>query len=129
MGSFSQTTTNGGLTSLHSFGGYLDGAQPEASFMQAADVSLYGTTYHGGTNGFGTVLRLVFPPPPVFLSAFQTNRRRGNHAQCVRVAPRRRRHGRNGRSSWYMADGMTNAIGSAGTVEPQAQGKARGGII
>ena len=92
VGSFSQTTTDGGLTSLQSFGGYLDGAQPEVGLMQAADVSLYGTTYHGGTNGFGTVLRLAFPPP-VFLSAFQTNRRRGNHARCVRVAPRRRRHG------------------------------------
>ena len=61
------------MNSLHSFGGYLDGAQPEAGLAQGADGAFYGTTYYGGTNGFGTVFRLAFPPPPVLLSLFQTN--------------------------------------------------------
>ena len=35
--------------------------------MQSADGNFYGTTTHGGTNGFGTVFRLgVIVPPPKF---------------------------------------------------------------
>lgn len=46
------------MTILHSFTGGLDGQQPYAGLVQAADGSLYGTTDYGGTNGAGVVFRV-----------------------------------------------------------------------
>jgi uncharacterized repeat protein (TIGR03803 family) len=39
-------------------GSSVDGAIPYAGLLQANDGALYGTTYWGGTNGFGTVFRI-----------------------------------------------------------------------
>jgi uncharacterized repeat protein (TIGR03803 family) len=45
---------------IHSFKGGTDGAQPEAGLVQAPQTEvLYGTTYAGGTSGFGTVFSLT----------------------------------------------------------------------
>lgn len=64
--------TNGTLTTLVSFDG-TNGASPEAGLMQGADGNFYGTTTHGGTNGYGTVFRLsVIVPPPSFLTVEET---------------------------------------------------------
>ncbi len=38
--------------------GWADGAQPSAALLQAADGSLYGTTYGGGPQNLGTIFRL-----------------------------------------------------------------------
>jgi len=58
--------TNGTLTTLVSFDG-TNGASPEAGLVQSADGNFYGTTTHGGTNGYGTAFRLsVIVPPPRF---------------------------------------------------------------
>lgn len=46
------------LTVLHSFQGGLDGQQPQAALVQAADGVLYGTTYMGGSNNAGTIFRV-----------------------------------------------------------------------
>jgi uncharacterized repeat protein (TIGR03803 family) len=46
-------------TALYSFGGTPDGAFPLAGLILDSSGSLYGTTYLGGTHGFGTVFRLM----------------------------------------------------------------------
>ena len=50
-------TSGAGFRVLHSFSGW-DGAQPYGGLVQGTDGGLYGTTYGGGTNGWGTVFRL-----------------------------------------------------------------------
>jgi uncharacterized repeat protein (TIGR03803 family) len=51
--------TNGLLTSLYSFTGGTDGGFPRGTLAQGADGAFYGTTYKGGTAGFGTVFRIA----------------------------------------------------------------------
>jgi uncharacterized repeat protein (TIGR03803 family) len=46
------------FTTLHSFGGR-DGALPAAGLTMDAAGNLYGTTYNGGTAGYGSVFKLV----------------------------------------------------------------------
>jgi uncharacterized repeat protein (TIGR03803 family) len=53
-----QISTNGALTSLYSFTGSNDGRNPHAGLMQGSDGNFYGTTYSGGTYGFGTVFQI-----------------------------------------------------------------------
>ncbi len=67
LGTVFQMTTNGTLTTLHSFGtiratnnSALDGAYPYAALVPAGDGSMYGTTSGGGNiYGFGTVFRIT----------------------------------------------------------------------
>lgn len=52
----------GQLTPLHSFSYLVDGANPMAALIQAADGNFYGTTFQGGTLGFlsyGTVFKIT----------------------------------------------------------------------
>ena len=48
-------TTSGILTSLYSFTGGNDGANPYAGLVQGNDGNFYGTTVNGGSGGSGTV--------------------------------------------------------------------------
>jgi uncharacterized repeat protein (TIGR03803 family) len=57
-GTVFKVSTNGTLTSLYSFTGANDGANPEAGLWPGSDGSFYGTTVNGGTNGFGTVFQI-----------------------------------------------------------------------
>jgi uncharacterized repeat protein (TIGR03803 family) len=63
-GAFSSGTlfkidTNGNETVLHSFaGGLTDGADPKARLILDPNGNLYGTTYLGGSGGYGTVFKL-----------------------------------------------------------------------
>jgi uncharacterized repeat protein (TIGR03803 family) len=60
-GTIFQLNTNGGSYGIiHHFGGtgLGDGQWPFAGLTLSADGGLYGTTYKGGSNGFGTVFRL-----------------------------------------------------------------------
>ncbi|HXM40827.1 MAG TPA: choice-of-anchor tandem repeat GloVer-containing protein [Bryobacteraceae bacterium] len=45
------------FTTLYSFDG-TDGVNPSAALVQGADGDLYGTTYNGGANGYGTVFKI-----------------------------------------------------------------------
>jgi uncharacterized repeat protein (TIGR03803 family) len=57
-GTVFKISTNGALTSLYSFTGGNDGANPEAGLVQGSDGSFYGTTIAGGTNYYGTVFKI-----------------------------------------------------------------------
>ena len=62
-GTIFQITSAGALTTLYSFTGYPDGANPEAAPIQGADGNFYGTTNSGGVNFDGTVYSFsVFSP-------------------------------------------------------------------
>lgn len=47
------------FTSLHTFSGTDDGANPYGALVQGGDGYLYGTTYRGGTNDSGTVFKIT----------------------------------------------------------------------
>jgi uncharacterized repeat protein (TIGR03803 family) len=57
-GTVFQISTNGALTSLYSFTGGNDGADPRAGLVQGSDGYFYGTTSGGGTNNEGTVFKI-----------------------------------------------------------------------
>jgi uncharacterized repeat protein (TIGR03803 family) len=55
---FKITTGGAPFTSLHSFSGS-DGALPAAGLTLAANGDFYGTTFHAGPGGYGTVFRVT----------------------------------------------------------------------
>ena len=57
-GSVFKISTNGALTSLHSFTGGNDGKNPEAGLVQGTNDNFYGTTENGGTDGYGAVFKI-----------------------------------------------------------------------
>ncbi len=58
LGTVFKISANGALTTLYSFTGGNDGAQPYAALVQGSDGNFYGTTYAGGTNNLGTVFKI-----------------------------------------------------------------------
>jgi uncharacterized repeat protein (TIGR03803 family) len=58
FGTLFKITTNGTLTTLHSFGGSPDGSYPGTALVQGNDGNLYGTTVFGGS-GAGTVFKIT----------------------------------------------------------------------
>ncbi|MGO8696665.1 MAG: beta strand repeat-containing protein [Limisphaerales bacterium] len=57
-GNVFRITPKGVLTSLYSFFGYDDGANPQAGLVQGRDGNFYGTTSGGGSGSAGTVFRV-----------------------------------------------------------------------
>jgi uncharacterized repeat protein (TIGR03803 family) len=57
-GTVFKISTNGALTTLHSFTGTNDGASPNGLVL-GSDGNFYGTTGGGGTNGAGTVFKIT----------------------------------------------------------------------
>jgi len=61
-GTVFQITPSGTLTTLYTFcsqAGCTDGAYPYDSLVEATDGNLYGTTYSGGANGYGSIYRIT----------------------------------------------------------------------
>ena len=52
-------------TTLHIFAGGSDGAGPYGGVIRASSGNLYGTTYGGGTYGFGTIFKSICLPRKV----------------------------------------------------------------
>ena len=61
-GTVFRITTTGALSTLYSFTGGNDGAQPFAGLVQGSDGNFYGTTAYGGQGGAGTVFKLTVVP-------------------------------------------------------------------
>lgn len=58
IGTVFRISTNGSLTSLHSFAGKSDGAYPTAALVLGSDTNFYGTTYSGGASNVGMVFKI-----------------------------------------------------------------------
>jgi uncharacterized repeat protein (TIGR03803 family) len=56
-GTLFKLATNGAFSSLYSFTGNADGANPYAALIQGTDGNFFGTTFSGGTNNYGTVFK------------------------------------------------------------------------
>jgi uncharacterized repeat protein (TIGR03803 family) len=44
---------------LHSFGSGADGTFPQAGLFQDSEGNFYGTTYNGGANASGTIIKMT----------------------------------------------------------------------
>lgn len=66
-GTVFKITTNGVLTTLHSFNRD-DGEYPQEQLIQGSDGDFYGTTFKGGVNGYGTVFRLSLGLSPFVIT-------------------------------------------------------------
>jgi len=74
-GTVFKITAKGTFTSLYSFSGGNDGANPQATLVQGRDGNFYGTTVSGGQGGSGTVFRLAVElgPPQLTIIPSATN--------------------------------------------------------
>jgi uncharacterized repeat protein (TIGR03803 family) len=59
LGTVFKVTPSGTETVLYSFAGGSDGEHPYAGVIQGSDGNFYGTTYQGGTGGYGTVFKVT----------------------------------------------------------------------
>jgi uncharacterized repeat protein (TIGR03803 family) len=57
-GTIFKISPTGKFGNLYSFTNGIDGANPEAALVQGNDGNFYGTTYYGGTNGYGAVFKI-----------------------------------------------------------------------
>lgn len=58
-GTVFRMTVTGKLTTLYSFTGGNDGANPSSALMQASDGNFYGTTWNDGADASGTIFRIT----------------------------------------------------------------------
>jgi uncharacterized repeat protein (TIGR03803 family) len=59
FGTVFKVTLSGTETVLYSFAGGSDGEHPYGGVIQGSDGNFYGTTYQGGSSGYGTVFKLT----------------------------------------------------------------------
>lgn len=70
-GTVFRITPSGTETVLHAFAKTgTDGQTPYAGLIQGSDGNLYGTTYFGGSNGFGTVFKVTLAGTETVLYSF-----------------------------------------------------------
>jgi uncharacterized repeat protein (TIGR03803 family) len=58
FGTVFKLSAKGKLTLLHSFAGMPDGQNPYSRLIRDAAGNFYGTTFYGGTSGYGTVFKV-----------------------------------------------------------------------
>jgi len=75
---------SGTFTTLHSFTGGTDGGYPLAGLLLGPGKSgnLYGTTYQGGSDGFGTVFKVTSSGTETVLHSFNANGKDGFYPQA-----------------------------------------------
>lgn len=79
FGTIFKIDAGGSETVLHSFaGGSTDGADPKAGLILDPDGNLYGTTFTGGSGGYGTVFELDTTNTETILYNFTGNSDGGN---------------------------------------------------
>jgi uncharacterized repeat protein (TIGR03803 family) len=69
---FAVNTDGTGFTTLHSFTGGSDGANPKAGLILSGN-TLFGTTSAGGSSGEGTVFSLSLPSPQLTITPLGAN--------------------------------------------------------
>jgi uncharacterized repeat protein (TIGR03803 family) len=80
-GTMFKISTNGALTTLHSFTGGDDGARPQAAVVEGSDGYFYGTTAGGGRNGgYGTVFKITASGALTTLHSFGSLQDTNGHA-------------------------------------------------
>ncbi len=58
FGAVFKLASDGTIADLYAFTGGVDGSNPHAGLTRGSDGAYYGTTYFGGTNGFGTIFKV-----------------------------------------------------------------------
>jgi uncharacterized repeat protein (TIGR03803 family) len=82
LGTVFKVTPSGTETVLYSFAGGSDGEHPYAGVIQGSDGNFYGTTYQGGTSGFGTVFKLTPSGTETVLYAFAGSSSNGAYPEA-----------------------------------------------
>ncbi len=74
----------GAFTTLHGFTGGKDGGYPLAGLLlgPGKEGNLYGTTYQGGTHGFGTVFKVTSSGTETVLHSFNANGKDGFYPEA-----------------------------------------------
>ena len=72
-GTVFEMTPSGALTVLHTFGIGTDGGNVWAGLVRDAQGNLYGTTYQGGTYGYGTVFEVTSSGTETVLHSFNND--------------------------------------------------------
>ncbi len=103
---------------LHSFSSNADdGEGPGGALIQASDGDLYGTTYHGGTTGLGTIFTIK-PDGSAFqvIHSFGAVVTNGTSPQCMLV------QAQNGAMFGVASGGGSNGHGTVFTIGPDGTG-------
>ncbi|HEY5298827.1 MAG TPA: choice-of-anchor tandem repeat GloVer-containing protein [Verrucomicrobiae bacterium] len=82
-GTLFRIATDGTFETLHLFTGIPDGSNPYAGLIQANDGVLYGTTYSGGAENFGTIFKLT--TNGVFSTLFSFSDTNGANPQAALI--------------------------------------------
>ncbi len=104
-GTVFKISQSGSLTTLWSFDGGTDGANPAAALLQGSDGNFYGTTQSGGANGQGTVYQIGSTVSLTNLYSFAGG---ANGAGPVTGLVQ----GSDGNFYWTMYNGGTNYLGT-----------------
>jgi len=114
QGTIFKLTPGGTLTTLYNFcskTNCTDGAQPFGGLLQFSDGNFYGTTYTGGTHGWGTVFKITPAGVLTTLHSFAGGPNDGGYPYAGLIAVGGNFYG----TTWY---GGANSAGAAvaGTV-------------
>lgn len=110
-GTIFRMTPQGVWTNLHSFTYGSDGALPWDAVVQGTDGNFYGTTYEGGTYGYGTVFMITPAGVLTPLYSFSNGNDGGYPYGALVQGPNGNFYGTSHGSSTFLSPG-TNSIGT-----------------